>query len=443
MAAGGISMKAQPYRFTICALSTVMVFVCVGLVSNAFSICLPFIIKVHGFSNTQISLLATMKSVTSLLAMFAADRYYGRLGLKKGIALAMLSASLSFFIYGISSTPLLYCAASALSGISYAMGGMIPASLLIRQWFPLKPAAALGIAASGSGIGSVLGPVTLLFLIENFGLSYAFLAQALAVAAVTLPIVALIRENTPEHTGIETAGVEDFPETEVSSGSSRDCIHGGTLLHNRLSRREQLRILCGSFLIGVLGLTGFNYLSLLYTSAGHSAATVSFFLSLMGILLIAGKCSFGWIADRAGSFRTAALFCLFLCIGQLLCCFAPQSGRLLFGITFLFLGMGLALASVGLSIMASDFCQVGNYATVLKNYQLSYALGGLVFSAVPGMLADRTGSYLPSYILFFILSIALFLFIIPVYRRHGGTLPHKSMKAAAKHPVIVQTMHRD
>lgn len=436
-------MKAQPYRFTICALSTVMVFVCVGLVSNAFSICLPFIIKVHGFSNTQISLLATMKSVTSLLAMFAADRYYGRLGLKKGIALAMLSASLSFFIYGISSTPLLYCAASALSGISYAMGGMIPASLLIRQWFPLKPAAALGIAASGSGIGSVLGPVTLLFLIENFGLSSAFLAQALAVAAVTLPIVALIRENTPEHTGIETAGVEDFPETEVSSGSSRDCIHGGTLLHNRLSRREQLRILCGSFLIGVLGLTGFNYLSLLYTSAGHSAATVSFFLSLMGILLIAGKCSFGWIADRAGSFRTATLFCLFLCIGQLLCCFAPQSGRLLFGITFLFLGMGLALASVGLSIMASDFCQVGNYATVLKNYQLSYALGGLVSSAVPGMLADRTGSYLPSYILFFILSIALFLFIIPVYRRHGGTLPHKSMKAAAKHPVIVQTMHRD
>ena len=436
-------MKAQPYRFTICALSTVMVFVCVGLVSNAFSICLPFIIKVHGFSNTQISLLATMKSVTSLLAMFAADRYYGRLGLKKGIALAMLSASLSFFIYGISSTPLLYCAASALSGISYAMGGMIPASLLIRQWFPLKPAAALGIAASGSGIGSVLGPVTLLFLIENFGLSSAFLAQALAVAAVTLPIVALIRENTPEHTGIETAGVEDFPETEVSSGSSRDCIHGGTLLHNRLSRREQLRILCGSFLIGVLGLTGFNYLSLLYTSAGHSAATVSFFLSLMGILLIAGKCSFGWIADRAGSFRTAALFCLFLCIGQLLCCFAPQSGRLLFGITFLFLGMGLALASVGLSIMASDFCQVGNYATVLKNYQLSYALGGLVSSAVPGMLADRTGSYLPSYILFFILSIALFLFIIPVYRRHGGTLPHKSMIAAAKHPVIVQTMHRD
>ena len=436
-------MKAQPYRFTICALSTVMVFVCVGLVSNAFSICLPFIIKVHGFSNTQISLLATMKSVTSLLAMFAADRYYGRLGLKKGIALAMLSASLSFFIYGISSTPLLYCAASALSGISYAMGGMIPASLLIRQWFPMKPAAALGIAASGSGIGSVLGPVTLLFLIENFGLSSAFLAQALAVAAVTLPIVALIRENTPEHTGIETAGVEDFPETEVSSGSSRDCIHGGTLLHNRLSRREQLRILCGSFLIGVLGLTGFNYLSLLYTSAGHSAATVSFFLSLMGILLIAGKCSFGWIADRAGSFRTAALFCLFLCIGQLLCCFAPQSGRLLFGITFLFLGMGLALASVGLSIMASDFCQVGNYATVLKNYQLSYALGGLVSSAVPGMLADRTGSYLPSYILFFILSIALFLFIIPVYRRHGGTLPHKSMKAAAKHPVIVQTMHRD
>ena len=153
----------------------------------------------------------------------------------------------------------------------------------------------------------------------------------------------------------------------------------------------------------------------------------------MGILLIAGKCSFGWIADRAGSFRTAALFCLFLCIGQLLCCFAPQSGRLLFGITFLFLGMGLALASVGLSIMASDFCQVGNYATVLKNYQLSYALGGLVSSAVPGMLADRTGSYLPSYILFFILSIALFLSGIQAAWRHPASQVNESRRKTSGH----------
>ena len=103
-------------------------FVCVGLVSNAFSICLPFIIKVHGFSNTQISLLATMKSVTSLLVMFAADRYYGRLGLKKESHWQCCLCLALIFIYGISSTPLLYCAASALSGISYAMGGMIPAS---------------------------------------------------------------------------------------------------------------------------------------------------------------------------------------------------------------------------------------------------------------------------------------------------------------------------
>ena len=167
----------------------------------------------------------------------------------------------------------------------------------------------------------------------------------------------------------------------------------------------------------MLGLTGFNYLSLLYTSAGHSAATVSFFLSLMGILLIAGKCSFGWIADRAGDFRTAALFCLFLCIGQSALLFLrPSPAAFCSGITF-FSRYGLALASVGLSIMASDFCQVGNYATVLKNYQLSYALGGLVSSAVPGMLADRTGSYLPSYILFFILSIALFCLL---FRYTGG-----------------------
>lgn len=441
----------SPYRFVICALSTATVFVCVGLVSNAFSIYLPFIIEVHGFTNTQISLMATVKSVASLTAMFTVDHYYARLGLKRGIALALLCAPAAFVLYGFSSTPALYYFASAISGFSYALGGMIPASLLIRQWFPLKPAAALGIAASGSGLGAILGPVALLFLIRNFGLSSAFLIEALAVTIFSMPVIIMIRENpalSPETPG-KTAQTEktDSPAKRFgqrhssadghssghgySSGHGHSSGHGSQpLLHDRLNRREHFCIMAGTFLIGVVGLTGYNNLSLLYTTTGHSAAMVSFFLSFMGALLIIGKCSFGWIADRIGSYPAAALFCLLLCIGQTLCCFAPQAGGILFGVTFLFLGIGLALASVGLSLMASDFCRVGNFATVLKNYQLAYSLGGLVSSAVPGILADITGSYLPSYIMFFIISIAIFLFIVPVYRRHGGTLPHRPLKTA-------------
>lgn len=424
----------SPYRFVICALSTATVFVCVGLVSNAFSIYLPFIIEVHGFTNTQISLMATVKSVASLAAMFLVDHYYAKLGLKRGIALAVFCAPAAFLIYGFSSTPALYYLASAISGFSYALGGMIPASLLIRQWFPLKPAAALGIAASGSGLGAILGPVALLFLIRNFGLSSSFLIEALAVVIFSLPVIVMIRENTaltaPEHSGKTEQAAKTASPAKHSWHRHISGRSGQPLLHDRLSRREHFCIMAGIFLIGVVGLTGYNNLSLLYTTTGHSAAMVSFFLSFMGALLIIGKCSFGWIADRIGSYPAAALFCLLLCIGQTLCCFAPQAGGLLFGVTFLFLGIGLALASVGLSLMASDFCRVGNFATVLKNYQLAYSLGGLVSSAVPGILADITGSYLPSYIMFFIFSIAIFLFIVPVYRRHGGTLPHRPLKTA-------------
>lgn len=421
----------SPYRFVICTLSTATVFVCVGLVSNAFSIYLPFIIKVHGFTNTQISLMAAVRSVASLAAMFAVDYYYAKLGLKKGIALALFCAPAAFLIYGFSSTPVLYYLASAIAGFSYALGGMVPASLLIRQWFPLKPAAALGIAASGSGLGAIIGPVALMFLINHFGLSSSFLIEALAIAVFAIPVIILIRENPAFSTHGRPAGPggteTSFAVKRSGRTSDRD---SKMLLHDRLNPREHFFIMAGIFLIGVVGLTGYNNLSLLYMTTGHSAAMVSFFLSLMGALLIIGKCSFGWIADRIGSYPAAALFCLLLCIGQTLCCFAPQAGSLLFGITFLFLGVGLALASVGLSLMASDFCRKGNFATVLKNYQLAYTLGGLMSSAVPGILADKTGSYLPSYILFFIFSIAIFLFIVPVYRHHGGTLPHRPLKTA-------------
>ncbi len=88
-------MKSIPYRYVICACGTALIFISVGLLSNAFPIYFPFIMEIRGFSNTQISLLTTMRSLTALFSMFAADRYYERLNLKRGIALALCASVFS------------------------------------------------------------------------------------------------------------------------------------------------------------------------------------------------------------------------------------------------------------------------------------------------------------------------------------------------------------
>ena len=129
----------SPYRYVICFCSCLLIFMSVGLLSNAFPIYFPFIMKEHQFSNTQLSLLTTMRSVTALICMFFTDRYYARLNLKRGILLALSCGIISFVIYGTTDSPLLYDIAAAISGICYGLGGVIPASLLIHRWFSEHP----------------------------------------------------------------------------------------------------------------------------------------------------------------------------------------------------------------------------------------------------------------------------------------------------------------
>ena len=262
----------SPYRYVICFCSCLLIFMSVGLLSNAFPIYFPFIMKEHQFSNTQLSLLTTMRSVTALICMFFTDRYYARLNLKSGILLALSCGIISFVIYGITDS-------------------------------------------------SESGP-QLLFL-------------------------------------------------------------------------ERLRV-----------------------TTGHSIEEVSSVLALLGGMLILGKCSFGLVSDRFGSSNALICYGLLLLSGQTLCCFSAVSGPLLLRLTLVFFGLGAAIPGVSIPILTADLCSPADYAKTLKNYQITYTLGGLLTSTLPGILADLTGSYLTSHVLFVFCAAGILLFLVPVHKRY-------------------------
>lgn len=63
-------------------------------------------------------------------------------------------------------------------------------------------------------------------------------------------------------------------------------------------------------------------------------------------------------------------------------------------------GIGASLTTVGLSVWAADFSCAERRAQSVQRFQLCYAIGGLAFSFMPGMVADLTGSYAPAYVIF-------------------------------------------
>ena len=79
-------------------------------------------------------------------------------------------------------------------------------------------------------------------------------------------------------------------------------------------------------------------------------------------------------------------------------------------VTFLLclFGFGAPLTTVGLSVWAADFS--------CTERQLCYAIGGLAFSFVPGMVADLTGSYAPVYVIFALFGVFSILTVQSTYR---------------------------
>ena len=78
-----------------CAGCTLMLFVTCGLAFNVFSAAQPYVLAQNGFTNTQTSLITTIRSAAYLLGTFAIGRYYRRLGYRTGCALAAMLACVS------------------------------------------------------------------------------------------------------------------------------------------------------------------------------------------------------------------------------------------------------------------------------------------------------------------------------------------------------------
>lgn len=108
-------------------------------------------------------------------------------------------------------------------------------------------------------------------------------------------------------------------------------------------------------------------------------------------------------------------------ISWILACFTTArvtvgSIPLLYTATFLG-GIGTALATVGITVWAGELSSADTYVRNMQRYQFMSALGQLIWSPTPGIIADITGSYSFSYILSGFIIILALIFVQMTYRK--------------------------
>ncbi len=385
-------------------------FCSIGLIANVYSVYQPYIIKENHFSYTQGSFLVTLRMTAALISLAFIDKYYRILGIRIGATLAISSIGVAYILYGLADFYFSYALASFVSGIGYSLGAMVPVSIIIKRWFKSHLALSIGLCSAGTGFATVIMPSIITQIIEKSNLRTMFFTVAGLIFIMAFLIWKLIRNN-PHEIGLE-------PLCEESRIKDRKQEREQTEVH--IGKRDYIVMLFMLFLLGGGGSNGFTHLGVLYSSEGYSSMEVASIISIAGFLLILGKCTYGALNDKLGTYKSNFVFCTLLALGFLFCCLSTFHNPIILFFALLTLGFGFPTNNMGVPIWSKDLSNERNYDTTIKHFQLCYTLGTLVFSILVGVSADHFQSYIPAYAFFTVIATAFLIVIQITYKKYLG-----------------------
>ena len=428
------------YAWIVCIACALAIFGNSGITDSMFSVYQPFIMDKYGVTNTQMSLILTVKSITALVSAVVSVKYYRFFSIRTGMLLASLLCFASFFLFGFADAFWEFFMCGVLLGFGNGLGTNIPVCMALANWFEKRRKVAMSITVLAGSVSLMGIPSVFTGIIENVSLRAGFNVNAACVLAVTILSFLLMR-NAPSDMGCEPYGVG---ETDAAGNAAADTAGnagsgtaGGAAgkgsgqaagdaegsLAASASERGSLEhgdwiIFSAIYIaVGIICMTSYSYFSLFLSHEGVSSHTIAVLLTVTGVSVAIGKFAYGWLSEKFSSYVCNRLYftALFLGIGAM--ALFPQNTAILF-ISVAVMGFGSPIGSVGAVSWVWDLTSHEQNDRAVQLMQICLYIGMVGFNFLPGVIADLIGgSYKPVYIGYALLSLPTFFAIQYLYRK--------------------------
>ncbi|MPZ35032.1 MAG: MFS transporter [Rhodospirillales bacterium] len=315
-------------------------------------------------------------------------------------------------LYGLSIAALSLTTASAVvfmtlyavTGIAGAGQGPLPYVKSISAWFDERRGLALGIAMAGIGIGVMIVPQIVRFMIQEYGWRTAYVGLGGLMFLVAFPsLVLFVRE--PE---------EGFARRRHRLSQAADVVLPGLSVREVLTGSRfwvlALSVLCVSTVVNG---TAVHIVPLL-TDRGLSLAVATSMLGAFGLGTLAGRLLSGYLVDRFFAPYIAAIFFLLGCVGIGLIISGAGGLAPLCGIIFLGLAAGTEVDMMG--FLTSRYFGLRRFGELYGYIFAIFAVGAGLGPYVLGICFDRFHSYnyaLFGYVGLLVLASALMVILGP------------------------------
>src|SRR5712692_897861 len=290
---GGAMTRHERRGWLVVGSLFVTLFLVFGSGYNTAGVFFTPLLDQFGWSRARLSLLQTTLALAARLALPPAgwllDRVEARLVIVTGAVLAGVGFLLASRAGGFGAM----LVAHGLIGVGLGAATLLPASLVVANWFGANRGLALGLAMIGTSAGGMVMTRVAQRAIEHGGWRDGYLALAVPVFVVVVPLVlATVRTRPPSAAGGERGAGRMLPGLEVAAA-----------LRVRSFWLIALAQFCYSFAASGTNLHAIPYFTGIGYGAGRAVGLMSLVLGIAGV----GKPVMGVLADRIGARGALAL----------------------------------------------------------------------------------------------------------------------------------------
>src|ERR1700683_191581 len=360
---------------------------------NTGSVFIPPLVKYFGWSRTKISslqsLLAVSAGISGPLVGWLLDRIEAR---RVMVAGAAMSAAAWLLASRANSFPVLL-AAYLMMGIGLSAATLLPAALVISNWFGAKRGVAMGMTFAGSSFGgAVMAIVASRAIVWGGSWRVGYVTLAIPMIVIVIPLVLMVIKTRPD----------DAPGETVSVSAGADALPGFEL--SEATRTRSFWLLCAAqFLYATLAAgVGLHFIPYMI-GQGYRETFAAGMLSVVFLFTTAGKLVMGFAADRVSARIALTINFVGAGLGMILI-FGARNPMLLYPFVAMY-GLTLGAPLVLIPLLTADCLGLKRFGAIGGGAGIFNTAGAFVGPVMLGGLFDITGSDSSAFEICFVLCI--------------------------------------
>lgn len=381
----------------------------IGLCTNAIGVFYTPVSKSLHVLKGTFAMHATLSTLITALTSLKMSKLIRKYNYKKILLIGVLLSSVSTWMMSYSRSVYLFYILGILRGIGVGIGGMVPITVIITNWFDEKHGLATGLALSFSGLAGAIFSPLLSSWITCYGWQMTYRLMAICIFILVFPVLIVPWKINPQEENLLPYGYQERKDTIKIQDKKISlitisflCMCLFTLLHTSITGISQ-------------------HLSGIALSIHLSATSGAILMSLAMIGNISTKLLIGFLSDLLNPIKAVIIMILTNCLSLLLLFLGVihQEIMLLYIGSFMF-GSIYSVGAVGIPMLTRYFFGNENYARTYSVIGFLTNVGSASSLTLIGYLFDFTKSYQMVFIIALCFHLINLILLVVICLRYNG-----------------------